>query len=320
MGAQVLGYSLPAPSDPSLFAVCGVDKKIKSHLGDIRNYNELLEVTQKFEPEVVFHLAAQSLVRPSYENPIETYSTNVMGTVNLLETCRRLPSVKVMINVTSDKCYENNETAQSYKESDRLGGYDPYSNSKACAELVSSAFRSSFFNATPDKVLATVRAGNIIGGGDWAYARLIPDCVRSLQEKGQIIIRNPKAIRPWQHVLEPVIGYTLLAEKMWNKPEQFSGAWNFGPEEDSCRPVEEVVQKIIKNWGHGSFEVVPSGLHEAQTLKLDSTKAKSSLGWRPRWNLNKSIETLVEWYQKFYSNEDMHKTTIRQIEDYEKHI
>lgn len=320
MGAKVLGYSLPAPSKPSLFEVCALDKKIQSHIGDIRNYNELYETVKKFEPEFVFHLAAQALVRPSYENPLETYSTNVMGTANVLETCRKVDSIQTIINVTSDKCYENNETGQLYKETDRLGGYDPYSNSKACAELVASAYRSSFFNNLPNKALASVRAGNIIGGGDWAHARLIPDCIQSLQDKKTIVIRNPKAIRPWQHVLEPVFGYTLLAERLSQDPKKYSGAWNFGPEEASCRNVEEVVGKIIKSWGSGSFSVTPSELHEAQTLKLDSTKAKTSLGWQPRWNLDKTVFVLADWYQRYYKNEDMDKITLKQIEDYEKSI
>ncbi len=320
MGAKVLGYSLPAPSKPSLFEVCALDKKITSHIGDIRNFEELFETVKAFEPEFVFHLAAQALVRPSYENPLETYSTNVMGTAHVLETCRKVSSIKTIINVTSDKCYENNETGQLYKETDRLGGHDPYSNSKACAELVASAYRSSFFNNQPGKALASVRAGNIIGGGDWAHARLIPDCIQAVWQNNPIVIRNPQAIRPWQHVLEPVFGYTLLAEKLSQDPKKYSGAWNFGPEEASCRNVEEVVGKIINNWGSGSFSVTPSELHEAQTLKLDSTKAKTSLGWHPRWNLDKTVSVLVEWYQKFYKNEDMDKITLRQIEDYEKSI
>lgn len=320
MGAKVLGYALPPPSNPSLFEVCKLDKKIKSHFGDIRNYAELFEVSKTFQPDIVLHLAAQALVRPSYEDPIETYSTNVMGTVHVLEVARKLPSVKVVVNITSDKCYENIEKPIAYKESDRLGGHDPYSNSKACSELVSSAYRDSFFCKDPNKVLATVRAGNIIGGGDWAHARLIPDCIRSLQEKKDIVIRNPKAVRPWQHVLEPVFGYALLTEKLWSEPEKFSGAWNFGPEDASCVSVETVVDKMIKNWGSGSYSVTPSDLHEAQMLKLDSTKAKTSLGWRPRWDLNKTVESLIDWYQRFYNNEDMYKITTRQIEDYEKHI
>lgn len=320
LGAQVLGYSLTPPSQPNMFSVCGVEKRITSHLGDIRNFLTLKEVFEQFQPEIVFHLAAQSLVRKSYEDPVETYSTNVMGTVNVLEVSRKLPSVKVVINVTSDKCYENKETQRPYTEDDEMGGYDPYSSSKGCAELVSRAYLRSFFESESNRAIASVRAGNIIGGGDWADNRLVPDCVRALNQKRTITLRNPDAVRPWQHVLEPIYGYLLLAQKMWNEPKIYSGPWNFGPNEDSCVTVKSVVSQVIEHWDSGTYEIVPTPLHEAQLLKLDSTKAKNGLGWQPKWDLSKTVQELVKWYQLYYKNEDMYQVTMRQIEDYERHI
>lgn len=312
LGAEVLGYSLLPPSTPNMFSVCQLNEKVKSHIGDIRNLAELNDTLKTFQPEIVFHLAAQSLVLKSYKEPLETYSTNVMGTVHLLEVARKLTSVKVIINVTSDKCYEDKGQI-AYKESDALGGHDPYSSSKACAELVSTAYRQSF--SIP---LSTVRAGNIIGGGDWAESRLIPDCIRSLAENKPIVIRNPKAVRPWQHVLEPICGYLQLAEKMWAAPKDLAGSWNFGPEADSFKPVEAIVDEMIQLWGKGSFTLEPSSQHETQILKLDSAKAKTALEWKPRWTLQQSLANLVDWYQRFYKNEDMYQVTLKQIEDYEK--
>lgn len=317
MGADVFGYSLAAKNQPNMYESCSLDKKIKSHIADIRNFCELEKTLTDFKPEIVFHLAAQSLVLPSYEDPVETYSTNVMGTAHVLEVARKSSSIKVLINVTSDKCYEDTGE-NAYKETDRLGGHDPYSNSKACAELISSSYRKSFFNKSGPVALSTVRAGNIIGGGDWSDYRLIPDCIKSLHDKKPIVIRQPKAVRPWQHVLEPVTGYLMLAEQMWTEPKKFSEAWNFGPNEESCKSVEQLVPLLIKQWGSGSMTVEPSAQHETQVLKLDSTKAKTRLQWKPRLGLEQTIENLTNWYQQFYKNEDMYQTTLKQIEDYER--
>lgn len=318
MQANVLGLALEPSTNPNMFSACGLDKKIKSQIIDIRNLAALEKAVNDFQPEVVFHLAAQALVGESYTRPVDTYATNVMGTIHLLESCRKTSSVKVIVNVTSDKCYENKESQSAYQETDALGGYDPYSNSKACAELVSAAYRQSFFQSKLG--LATARAGNIIGGGDWAPTRLVPDFVRSVKDKKPLILRNPKAIRPWQHVLEPVYGYMMLAERLWMKPKEFNGPWNFGPEESSCVAVENVVNKLIQYWGQGSFSHEISDIHETQTLKLDSVKAKNVLAWKPRWSLNKALEMSANWYHSFYNNEDMHSITLKQIETYEKSI
>lgn len=321
-GAKVLGYSLPPPSSPSLFESCELENKITSRLGDVRDLLALQETVNTFQPEVIFHLAAQSLVRKSYHDPIETYSTNVMGTVHLLEAVRKSLSTRVVLNITSDKCYENKEWDWGYREVDMLGGHDPYSNSKACAELVTDAYVKSFFKVAESKPVAvsTVRAGNIIGGGDWAEDRLVPDCIRAIDKNQTIVLRNPNSVRPWQHVLEPLAGYLGLAEKMWHEPQKFSGAWNFGPNEDSFVSVRELVMKVTEAWGSGRFEVVPSPLHEAKLLKLDCTKVKTQLSWKPRWDLNKTVLSLVDWYKKYYKNENMFNLTMRQIEDYEKSI
>ena len=327
LGADVVGYSLPSPTVPSHFESAQIGKGITTIESDVKHFDQLKKAIQTHNPEIVFHLAAQSLVRPSYDDPIETYSTNVMGTVNLLEAIRKISSVKVIINVTSDKCYENKEWVWGYRENDPVGGYDPYSSSKGCAELVSSAYLQSFFN--PAKYdnhgvgLATARAGNVIGGGDFAEDRLIPDIVKTLS-KGEIVnIRYPKAVRPWQHVLEPLSGYLELARRLYENGAMFSGAWNFGPTENDVKDVGWVVNKFVEAWGEEASWRVDKNKHphEAGLLKLDCSKAYTILGWSSRLNIEKALKWTVEWYKEFYRNPDsVRKVTLQQIEEYENII
>ncbi len=323
LGAEVIGYSLQPPTNPSLFEVLSLGNKIISIEGDIRDENKVIEVFQKHKPDVVFHMAAQPLVRLSYNEPRLTYETNVMGTLNLLEASRNTESVKVFVNVTSDKCYENKEQNIFYTESDSLGGYDPYSSSKAMSEILTSAYRNSFFNPrdfgkTHNTALASARAGNVVGGGDWAEDRLIPDCVRSLSTKKAIIIRNPDAVRPWQYVLEPVYGYLLLGAKLLENPLNYLGGWNFGPDNLENQTVEEIVESVIDLWGEGKFEIRRDGtLHEAKLLMLDNGKAKKELGWKPLYDINDTVDKTISWYKKYYAGrEDMFKYSLYQIEEY----
>ena len=315
LGAEVIGYSLEPPTKPNLFEILQLEKEITHIIGDVRDGEKLKNVFKKYKPEIVFHLAAQPLVRVSYKEPKLTYETNVMGTLNLLEAVRQTESVKVVIIVTTDKCYENKEWFYGYREVDPLGGYDPYSSSKACVEILVSSYRNSF-----QLPVATVRAGNVIGGGDWQVDRLIPDCVKALSKGETIKIRNPDAIRPWQHVLEPLYGYLLLAVKMWKEPERFCEAWNFGPYEKDTATVREVVEKVIRLWGKGSYEVIEDrSFHEAGLLRLDISKTMLKLGWRPKWNLDKALERTVKWYKRFYEGKtDMVEYSIREIENYLK--
>lgn len=325
MGARVTGFSLPPPTDPSLFVVGRVHEGMESIKGDIRNLEQLQAAIERSKPEIVVHMAAQSLVRYSYQNPIDTYSTNVMGTVNVLEAVRRAGSVKVVINVTSDKCYENREWVWGYRENEPMGGYDPYSSSKGCAELVASAYRRSFFNtddyANHGVALASVRAGNVIGGGDWARDRLIPDIIRAIEKRTPVLIRSPHAIRPWQHVLEPLSGYLLLAERLYLEGVKYAEGWNFGPADTDARPVEWVVQKLCDTWGEGASwrPDVQAGPHEAYHLKLDCSKARVSLGWKPVWSLEHTIAKIVAWQKAASRKEDMRTLTLSQIDDYQMH-
>lgn len=319
LGADVSGYSLSPVGIPNLFEVTSLGELISSTIKDIRSLDSLTQAMQKAQPEIAFHLAAQPLVRKSYQSPVETYDVNVMGTVHFLEAVRRTPSVKVAIVVTSDKCYENREWLWGYRESDTLGGHDPYSSSKGCAELVTSAYRDSYLSQAQVQV-ATVRAGNVIGGGDWSDDRLIPDMIRAFSAAKNLHIRAPKAIRPWQHVLEPLSGYLLLAQKMWNSDADSCGAWNFGPSERDVRTVEEVVQKSAAIWGDDvSWSNAPSPhLHEAMTLKLDCSKANGLLNWRPVLDLDVALEWTINWYktqQKGSTN--MRALTLEQIASYE---
>jgi CDP-glucose 4,6-dehydratase len=300
LGARVSGFALPADRQ-SFFAAAGIEALTDTLYGDIREAAVVEQATHRFAPEIVFHLAAQSLVRPSYVDPVETYATNVMGTVNTLAAASRTSSIRAVVVVTSDKCYENREVDVAYREDDPLGGYDPYSSSKACAELVTAAWRQSFSGAGRDCPLgiASARAGNVIGGGDWAEDRLVPDCMRSLTVGEVIGIRSPNAIRPWQHVLEPLCGYLLLAERLWSDPHTYAEAWNFGPAPNDVHPVSWVVSRIVELWGEGASwrNTAGDARHEAALLNVDSAKSRSRLGWSPRLRLDTALDWTVEWYK-----------------------
>lgn len=322
LGAQVVGYSLSPPTDPSLFDLARIKDLLQTYFADIRDAESLASVMREFEPEIVFHLAAQPLVRNSYKCPIDTYATNVMGTVHLLEAVRSCPSVKAVVNVTTDKCYENREWIWGYRENDRLGGFDPYSSSKACSELVTAAFRSSYFNPVEyDKhgvAIATARAGNVIGGGDWAVDRLVPDIIRAILAGDVIRIRNPRAIRPWQHVLEPLNGYLALAQRLYENGPSFAEAWNFGPFDADAKPVEWIANRMCQLWGETArYEIENSvNLHESQCLKLDCSKSLSELGWRPRWDLEKTLQSIIEWMTAYRDGGDLQKVCFQQIQEY----
>jgi CDP-glucose 4,6-dehydratase len=321
LGAKVIGYGLKSNTDNDNFEVAGLADRIIDIRGDIRDYENLQHVFEKYKPQIVFHLAAQPLVRLSYENPKETYEINLMGTLNVLQCIRNSESVKVGIIVTTDKCYENKEQIWSYRENDAMGGYDPYSSSKACTELLIASYRNSFMNPKDypkhQKSVASVRAGNVIGGGDWSKDRIVPDCIKALMENRAIEIRNPSSIRPWQYVLEPLSGYMLLAFKMYNDGIKYSGAWNFGPNEDSIIPVKRIVTMLIDNWGCGYSIDKPdtNAPHEANLLSLDCTKAKKHLNWFPKLNIEDTIKLTVDWY-KHFSDKDVYSLCVKQIESY----
>ncbi|VVE01305.1 CDP-glucose 4,6-dehydratase [Pandoraea anhela] len=323
LGAEVTGYALEAPTQPSLFETARVADGMTSIIGDIRDLDHLTRVFSQVAPEIVIHMAAQPLVRLSYKEPVQTYSTNVMGTVHLLEAVRHTPSVRAVVNVTSDKCYENREWVWGYRETEPMGGFDPYSNSKGCAELVTDAFRNSYFHpdhyAEHGVAVGSGRAGNVIGGGDWAGDRLIPDMMRALSRGTPVQIRNPHAIRPWQHVLEPLSGYLRLAEKLYTEGPAFVGGWNFGPSDSDTQPVQWIVEHLVARWGDGAAwqrDSAPQP-HEATYLKLDCSKAKTLLGWTPRWTLSEAIDHIVEWHQAFLRNADMRALTLSQINAYQ---
>lgn len=323
LGANVRGYSLDPSTDPSLFASAKVGSVLDDIRGDIRNSATLDPALLSFAPEVVFHLAAQPLVRLSYGDPILTYETNVMGTARVLEAVRRTPSVRAVVVVTTDKCYENKEWIWGYRESDPLGGYDPYSSSKACAEIVSAAYRQSFFPTAKlsehGVALATARAGNVIGGGDWSADRLLPDLVRGFLSGQPVRIRRPQAIRPWQHVLEPLHGYIRLAESLLTHDPKFATAYNFGPSDDDARPVAWIAETMARYWNDGAKWVLDPdpGVHEAGYLKLDASRARADLAWHPRLHLETALDWLVQWYRAWNSKTDMHAFTLRQIANYE---
>ncbi len=323
MGAKVTGFSLAPKTNPNLFEVAHIASQCaQSQIGDIRNLNELQEAMFISNPDIVIHMAAQPLVRYSYENPVETYATNVMGTVNLLESIRSCSSVRAAVIVTTDKCYENREWVWGYRENEPMGGYDPYSNSKGCAELVVSAYRQSFFSEkeySKHKVaIASARAGNVIGGGDWSVDRLVPDAISAFEANKPLLIRNPSAIRPWQHVLEPLSGYLNLAQALYEQGIQFNGAWNFGPNDVDARTVKEVVDLLIGEWGSSaSWQQDGSPApHEAHFLKLDCTKARQQLGWSPRWSLDRAILEIVKWQREFRKESDMRSFMRKQIDSY----
>ncbi len=318
LGAEVYGVALDPITDPSIYKVAEISKEVKLDARiDIRNLSELTGFFQKIQPEVVFHLAAQALVLDSYINPVDTYSTNVMGTVNVLEAIRLTSSVTAAVIVTTDKCYENKEWYWGYRETEPMGGYDPYSSSKGCAELVTSAYRNSFFS-NGKAAIASARAGNVIGGGDWSKNRLVPDFFRAIEKKEPLFLRYPKAIRPWQHVLEPVGGYIALAEKLiGNEKGGFAEAWNFGPSEDDAKTVQWIAETICGYFPGSSWEVEPGEKkHEANYLKLDISKAKMKLKWAPKWNTSEALGATVEWYKAFQSGKNMNKFTTDQINLY----
>lgn len=326
LGAKVTGYALAPTSRPSLFELCNLDKIVPTIYGDIMDQQQLQKAIIDAHPDIVIHMAAQPLVRASYQFPLETYQTNVMGTVHLLETVRfaiknGIP-VKAVINVTSDKSYENKEWPWGYRENDQLGGYDPYSNSKACSELVTASYRSSFFHPKDYSVhgvgIGTARAGNVIGGGDWAADRLIPDCIRMFLKGEEIKIRNPEAIRPWQHVLEPLSGYLLLAQKLYEQGALYSEGWNFGPEDDDAKSVEWIVKTICAKWrGEVSYMIDNRDQpYEAHYLKLDCSKAKLNLGWHPVWDVSRAIDKVIEWTEVYIEKQDLTSICIQQIDEY----
>ncbi len=318
LGAYVVGYALEPYTPKDNFVVTHLQERMPHIEGDLRDHDHLLSTFKKHQPEIVFHLAAQAIVRESYINPKDTYDTNVGGTVNVLECCRMTDSVRTIINITSDKCYENRETIWGYRETDPMGGHDPYSSSKGCAELVTEAYRRSFFLNVGGKTIASARAGNVIGGGDWQKDRLIPDCIQALEKGGKITVRNPHYTRPWQHVLEPLSGYLHLAARLQEEPQRFSGGWNFGPRHDSIVPVSTVVDLVIQRWGSGErkdLSEVEGQPHEAALLSLDITKASILLGWRPVWNLEQAVAATVDWHlQK--PGSDMYAFCSSKIEQY----
>jgi CDP-glucose 4,6-dehydratase len=318
LGAQVAGYSLRPPTDPSLFDVLGLANAMRSIKGDIRDGDRLGGELRAFKPEVVFHLAAQPLVRRSYAKPVETYETNVLGTVQLLEAARSEPGIRSIVCVTSDKCYENRESLDGYREDDRLGGRDPYSSSKACAEIVVAAYRRSFFPAG-SAVISTARAGNVLGGGDWAEDRLIPDCMRGLSAGREILVRNTSALRPWQYILEPLAGYLWLAASSEHDPGRFGDSWNFGPPDEAIVPVERIVALCVEAWGSGRVKVaaIKNAVHEASLLKLDASKAGRWLGWRGIVPIETAVSWTVNWYRRYYrDHQGMREFSESQIDGY----
>jgi CDP-glucose 4,6-dehydratase len=322
MGAQVTGYALDPPTEPSLFELARVAELVDSRIADVRDLERLKADMLDAAPDIVIHMAAQPLVRDSYLIPVETYSINVMGTVHLLEAVRSCSSVRSVVNVTTDKCYENREWVWGYRENEPMGGFDPYSNSKGCSELVTASYRSSFFNprhhAEHGVGLATARAGNVIGGGDWAGDRLIPDIIRAVLAGDPVRIRNPHAIRPWQHVLEPLSGYLALAQRLYEDGARHAEGWNFGPADEDAWPVERIVQRICRQWGEGAGYEIDRGEHphEAHYLKLDCSKARSGLGWHPRWGLEKALDSIIDWTRHYRSGDDLQKVCLEQIADY----
>jgi CDP-glucose 4,6-dehydratase len=322
LGAKVTGYALAPETAPNLFSIAQVGDGIESIMGDIRNRDKLPNAIHAASPDIVIHMAAQPLVRESYIHPVETYETNVLGTVYLLDAIRHVPGVRAVVIVTTDKCYENREWSWGYRENETMGGYDPYSNSKGCAELVTSAYRNAFFNSSTYAIhgvgVASARAGNVIGGGDWAADRLVPDIIRAITHGKTVSIRNPHAIRPWQHVLEPLSGYLVLAEKLYNEGARYAEAWNFGPNDADTQPVQAIVERLASQWGNNARWTHDEGdhPHEAVCLRLDCSKARALLGWRPRWDLGHALDHIVAWYKAAARQEDMKAVTLAQIDEY----
>jgi CDP-glucose 4,6-dehydratase len=318
LGAMVRGYSLNPPTTPSLFNEAKIDSLIDSYIGDIRDQDTLHKSMVSFNPDILIHMAAQPLVRYSYNEPIETYEVNVIGTAKVLEVARSCSNLKAIVNITTDKCYENDGRTEGYKENDPMGGYDPYSSSKSCAELVTSSYRRSFLQEQGIG-LASVRAGNVIGGGDWADDRLIPDILRSFEKNKPVIIRNPKATRPWQHVLEPLSGYLVLAQKLYKDQKEYAEGWNFGPNEQDVKPVDWILDKMIDSWPNSSWKLdESSNPHEAGFLKLDISKSKSKLDWNPVWELSHTLERIISWHKAWLNKENMQIVCLTEIKIYMK--
>lgn len=318
MGAELKGIALEPPTEPALFHVARVAEGMQHCIADIRDEAAVKTAVDGFQPEIIIHMAAQPLVRLSYQQPVETYATNVMGTLHLLEAARHCPSVKAIVNITTDKCYENREWVWGYREDEPMGGHDPYSNSKGCAELVSSAYRKSFLKQA-GIAMATARAGNVIGGGDWAADRLVPDVLRALQACQPVLIRNPHAIRPWQHVLEPLSGYLLLAQSLYTQGQTDAEGWNFGPRDEDARPVQWIVERLCHTWGQGATWALQPGNHphEAHYLKLDISKARHRLQWAPRWSLHTTLAHITTWHQAWLNGQDMRAVCLQQISEYD---
>ena len=316
LGAEVKGYALSPQTSPSLFEVAQVAERVESEIGDIRDLEQLIQSVQSFQPDVLIHMAAQPLVRASYSQPLETYDINVMGTVKVLEAAKNCSSIRSIVNVTTDKCYENKEWVWGYRENEPMGGHDPYSSSKGCSELVTSAYRRSFMQEK-GVGLASARAGNVIGGGDWSDDRLVPDILRAFENEQPVLIRNPSSTRPWQHVLEPLSGYLVLAQKLFESPDLYSDGWNFGPDEDDAKPVSWILTKMVEQWPGATWELEGGDhLHEAGFLKLDISKAKARLAWVPTWDINMSLLKVVKWHQAWIGGEKMQAYCVQEIKEY----
>ena len=318
MGALVKGYSLEVNTNPALFIEANVARGMDSEIGDIRDLEQITKSMVGFSPDILIHMAAQPLVRLSYQEPVDTYTTNVIGTINVLEAARKCQNLKAIISVTTDKCYENKEWEWGYRENEAMGGYDPYSSSKGCAELVTSAYRRSFFSSTGTASLASARAGNVIGGGDWAKDRLIPDILRAFEKSEPVVIRNPLSTRPWQHVLEPLSGYLVLAQELFLNGDKFAEGWNFGPKDEDCRPVSWVLDEMVTHWGNNASWSLDknNNPHEAGFLKLDCSKALNRLRWSPKWSLKLTLKSIVDWHQLYINGGDLKKQCLKEINDY----
>ena len=320
MGVIVKGYSLEVNTQPALFVQANVASEMESEIGDIRNLEQLTKSMVSFSPDILIHMAAQPLVRLSYQEPVDTYTTNVIGTVNVLEAARKCSDLKAIISVTTDKCYENKEWEWGYRENEPMGGHDPYASSKGCAELVTSAYRRSFFSTEHTASLASARAGNVIGGGDWAEDRLIPDILRAFEKSEPVVIRNPLSTRPWQHVLEPLSGYLVLAQELFLNGDEFAEGWNFGPKDEDCKPVSWILDKMVESWGgNASWSLdKKNNPHEAGFLKLDCSKAAIRLRWKPKWDLQLTLKSIVDWHQIYSNGGDIKKQCLKEINTYSK--
>lgn len=318
MGAVVKGFSLSPYTTPNLFEVADVEEGMESEIGDIRSLEAITKSMTTFNPDILIHMAAQPLVRLSYIEPVETYATNVMGTIHVLEAARKCKKLKSIVAITTDKCYENKEWPWGYRENEPMGGHDPYSSSKGCCELLIASYRNSFFNTADTPALASVRAGNVIGGGDWSDDRLIPDILKAFEKLEPVVVRNPLSTRPWQHVLEPLSGYLVLAEELYTNGDDFAGGWNFGPKDEDCQSVEKILNTMIKTWGTGaSWQMdTNSNPHEAGFLKLDCSKAGQQLKWFPKWNLEFTLKSIVNWHKEWMQNSDMKKQCLNEIKLY----